>query len=177
MKKAFIFSGQGAQYPGMMKYFYDSFDNCKKVIDVANRVLNNDIGALMFGDNYEQLNMTINTQPCVLAADIMAFEALKHFGVYPDAVAGFSLGEYAALYAAGVFDLETVFRIVEQRAKAMSESSKEVDGSMAAIMGLSEEEVFDLCKKTKKYVVPVNFNCIGQISISAILEDTTPITP
>ena len=96
----------------------------------------------------------------------MAFEALKELGYVPDAVAGFSLGEYGALYAAGVLDLESVLKIIDIRANAMKNAAKGVNGSMAAIMGCEPSKVFELCDKANGYVVPVNFNCVGQISIS-----------
>ena len=166
MKKVFLFSGQGAQYPGMMKYLFDNFVSNRKVIEVANRVTGKDIGKLMFDGPQDDLNQTENTQPCVLAADIMAYEALKECGYSPDAVAGFSLGEYAALYASGVFDLETVFKIIVVRANAMKNACIGINGSMAAILGCTKEKVEELCSKANGYVVPVNFNCTGQIAIS-----------
>ena len=116
MKIAFLFSGQGAQYPGMMK---DIADNCPaacKVFETADRVSGRSISALCFDGTQEDLNLTHNTQPCVLAADLAAYQAISAAGIQPDAVAGFSLGEYAALVAAGAISLDDVFPLVQKRA-------------------------------------------------------------
>lgn len=166
----FQFSGQGAQYPGMMKYFYDTFSSAKRVLDTADEVLGRKLSKLIFNGTREDLSETTNTQPAVLAADLMALAVAEECGLYPDAVAGFSLGEYAALAAAGVLDLETVFGIVQKRAEAMKNAAPEGSGGMAAIIGKSEIEVAGLCSGVKGYVIPVNFNCPGQITVSGEME-------
>ena len=100
-KTAFIFSGQGAQTPGMMKDICEQYRESSNVFDIADKVLKRDISGLTFSGTQEELNLTHNTQPCVLAADLAAYKALISHNIAPDAVAGFSLGEYAALVAAG----------------------------------------------------------------------------
>ena len=166
MKTAFIFSGQGAQYPGMMKDIAEKCPEAKDVFDMADRKLGRGISDLCFCGTQEELNMTHNTQPCVLAADLAAYKAITTAGIKPDAVAGFSLGEYAALVAAGVIDIENVFPLIQQRADFMQEAVPVGKGAMAAVMKLSVAEVEALCNEVKGYVIPANYNCPGQIVVS-----------
>lgn len=167
LKIAFLFSGQGAQYPGMMKDLYKRLEAAREVFDKANASLCRDIGNLCFNGTQEELNLTHNTQPCVLAADIAAGKVLQSYGVQPDAVAGFSLGEYAALHFAGVIDLEEVFPLIQVRADAMQEAVPVGQGAMAALTGVSAKKVQELCLKVKDYyVVPANYNSPVQTVVS-----------
>ena len=166
MKTAFLFSGQGAQYPGMMKDITEVSKAAREVFDIADRILHRSVSDLCFNGTPEELSLTHNTQPCVLAADLAAYAAISEEGIRPDAVAGFSLGEYAALVAANVINAEDAFPLVQQRADYMQEAVSIGEGAMAAIMKLSEEEVKDLCKETEGYAIPANYNCPGQIVIS-----------
>lgn len=163
---AFLFSGQGAQYPGMMKDIADESKEARNVFETADKALARSISRLCFEGTQEELNLTHNTQPCVLTADLAAYAAVTAAGIKPDAVAGFSLGEYAALAAAGVIDIKDVFPLVQKRADYMQEAVPVGKGAMAAVMKLTAEEVQSLCDETEGYVVPANYNCPGQIVVS-----------
>ncbi len=165
-KIAFLFSGQGAQMPGMMKDIVDESAVAKDVFDTADRVLGRSISYLTFWGTQEELNLTHNTQPCMLAAELAAYEALIESGVKPDVVAGFSLGEYAALVAAGVLTTEDALKIIQIRADAMQEAVPVGKGAMAAVTKQDVETVKALCDEVDGYVIPVNFNCPGQIVVS-----------
>jgi len=160
-KTAFMFSGQGAQAVGMMKDIAEKSPAAKAVFDTADRILGRRISALCFEGPQEELNLTHNTQPCMLAAELAALAALEEKGIKPDVVAGFSLGEYAALVASGVIGLEDAFRIIQVRADAMQEACPVGEGGMAAITKQDAETVQALCDEAEGYVVPVNFNCPG----------------
>lgn len=157
MGTAVLFSGQGAQFPGMFK------GSDSKAFAVADRVLGRSISSICFEGSQEELNLTHNTQPCMLAADLAAFDQVVE---KVDCVAGFSLGEYAALVAAGALDIEDAFRIVQIRADAMQEAVPVGQGAMAAIMKVKADVVQQLCDRTEGYVIPANFNCPGQIVVS-----------
>lgn len=161
-----LFSGQGAQTPGMMKDLNDSYENSHNIFQIADEKLGRSISDLTFNGSQDELNLTHNTQPCMLAADLAAYEALKANGIKADVVAGFSLGEYGALVAAGSIDLLDVFPIIQKRADFMQEAVPVGEGSMAAIAGKTIDEVRNMCDAVDGYVVPANINCPGQIVIS-----------
>jgi len=167
MRIAFLFSGQGAQYPGMLKDLYETESAAKAVFDCADKVLGRGIAGLCFEGTQEELNLTHNTQPCVLAADLAAAAALKAHGVIPEAAAGFSLGEYAALAFNGAMSLEDAFRIIQLRADAMQEAVAPGEGAMAAFVGASAEQVEEICEQvTEGYVMPANYNSPVQTVVS-----------
>lgn len=166
MKTAFLFSGQGAQFPGMMKDITEKNESAKSVFDIADRTLGRSISDLCFNGTEEDLALTHNTQPCVLAADLAAYKAIEFAGIKADAVAGFSLGEYAALVAAGVIDINDVFPLIQKRADYMQDAVPVGRGGMAAVMKLSSEEVSALCDEVDGYLIPANYNCPGQIVVS-----------
>ena len=167
MRIAFMFSGQGAQFPGMMKDLCEAEPAARQVFDTADGALGRDISALCFEGTQEALNLTHNTQPCVLAADLAAAMALKAHGVEPAGAAGFSLGEYAALAYAGAVGMRDVFEIIQHRADAMQEAVAPGKGAMAAMMGGSPEAVEAVCAAvTDGYVVAANYNSPAQTVIS-----------
>lgn len=167
MKIAFLFSGQGTQYPGMMKDLYDAVPAAKYVFDAADKALGRSISELCFNGSQEELNLTHNTQPCMLAADIAAAAALHTHGVKPEAVAGFSLGEYGALAFANAISIDEIFRIIQIRADAMQAAVPPGDGAMAAFIGAAPEQIEDICNKvTKGYVVAANYNSPVQTVVS-----------
>lgn len=174
MNIAFVFSGQGAQYPSMFQDLYQSNCNAKAVFDLADLSLSRSISTLCFEGAQEELNLTHNTQPCVLAADLAAGEALLGAGVHPDAAAGFSLGEYAALAMAGVIAKEDAFPLIQLRADAMQEAVPAGEGAMAAVVGLSSDDVSSLCAQvTGGYVIAANFNSPTQTVISGSVAGVT----
>lgn len=170
MKIVFMYSGQGAQAPGMMKDIYDKYEESRKIFKCAEDTLGRSISELSFKGTADDLTLTHNTQPCVLAADLAAGAALEANGIHPDAVAGFSLGEYGALVRANVITLEDAFSVIQIRADAMQEAVPVGVGAMAAIMGAADTEVEELCNQVNGYVVPANYNSPVQTVISGTAE-------
>ena len=167
MKIAFMFSGQGAQFPGMMKDLCEVEPAARQVFDAADSALGRDISALCFEGTQDELNLTHNTQPCVLAADLAAAMALKAHGVVPEGAAGFSLGEYAALAFAGSIGMTDAFEIIQHRANAMQAAVAPGKGAMAAMLGGTPEKVEAVCAAvTDGYVVAANYNSPAQTVIS-----------
>lgn len=167
MKIAFMFSGQGAQFPGMMKDLYESEPAARAVFDAADAALGRGISTLCFDGAQEELNLTHNTQPCVLAADLAAAAALKAHGVEPEGAAGFSLGEYAALAYAGAISMADVFPMIQFRADSMQDAVAPGVGAMAAMLGGTPQQVEAVCAAvTDGYVVAANYNCPTQTVIS-----------
>ena len=168
-KIAFVFSGQGAQYPGMGKSLYENSALAKTLYDSAEEIRPGTM-AQSFDGTEEELKITANTQPCLYLVDLAAALALRENGVEPSAVAGFSLGEVAALAFGGAYSFEDGFKIVTARGEAMSKACENSEKTaMCAVLKLSEEKVVELCKKHER-LYPVNFNCPGQVSVSGLCE-------
>lgn len=167
-KIAFLFPGQGAQYVGMGLEFYNNFQCSKEVFDKADEVLNFSISHMCHQGPKEELDLTENTQPAILAASIAALKALETKGVKADIVAGLSLGEYSALVCNGALSFEEAVTLVKKRGRFMQEAVPHGVGTMAAILGLGSEKINEVCSiaSEKGIVEPANFNCPGQIVIA-----------
>lgn len=165
MKTAILFAGQGSQYIKMGQDFYDKFDYVKEIYKKAGLILGYNIEDICFKEN-DLINQTIYTQPCVLTTSLAIFSALlKETNIKPDALCGFSLGEYSALYASKVFDLETIIKLIKHRAEFMQEATEKTKGKMAAIIGMQKEVLASLCKEQsngEEFVQIANYNCPGQ---------------
>jgi [acyl-carrier-protein] S-malonyltransferase len=167
---AFVFPGQGAQYPEMGKELYKDSTEARRYFEHANEILNFNITEIMFNGSDEQLRQTAVTQPAVFLHSVVAAFILGK-QITPDMVAGHSLGEFSALVAAGALAFEDGLRLVSKRAKAMQRACELVPSTMAAILGLDDEEVEAICLSIKDdIVVPANYNCPGQIVISGSMD-------
>lgn len=169
-KKAFLFPGQGCQTVGMGESLYKEYPMVKKTFDIAGEVTGKDIAALCFQGPEEELSQTVNAQIAIFTLSMGIFLQLKESGILPDMVSGFSLGEYTALCAADVFSLEDGIRIIAKRGELMQKASIEHPGSMAAIIGLTNEQVEEICQNSKEFVTPVNYNCPKQLVISGTVK-------
>lgn len=165
---AFIFSGQGDQYPGMGKEICEKYSEAANIFELCDAIRNG-TSQQCFSGTQQELSETKNTQPCMYALELAATQVLYEHGIRPDAVAGFSLGEVAAATVAGLFDVKTGFSLVCKRGELMQRDAEKVEASMAAVLKLSENELRDICDKFEG-VYPVNFNCPGQITISGKSE-------
>lgn len=165
-KIAFVFAGQGAQYAGMGKALYERSAAARAVFDMAEGMRPGTKQQCFCGSD-EALALTQNTQPCLYCVDMAAAAALSEAGIQPSAVAGFSLGETAALTYADVFSDEAGFSYVCKRAEAMAEAAGRNPGFMAAILKLSNETVEQICRELPQ-VYPVNYNCPGQLVVAGI---------
>lgn len=168
--KAYVFPGQGAQFPGMGKHLYDASEASKALFEQANAILGFRITDIMFEGTEEALRQTKVTQPAVFLHAVALAKSLGE-DFKPDMVAGHSLGEFSALVAAGAISFEDGLKLVYQRALAMQAACEQAPSTMAAILGLADEVVEQVCAGiTDLVVVPANYNCPGQVVISGSIE-------
>ncbi len=164
MKHAYVFPGQGSQFPGMGKAIVEQSETAKKLVEQANTELGFDLAAIMFSGTEEELRRTDVTQPAIFLHSMLAYTTLN--SPQPAMVAGHSLGEFSALVAAGVLSFTDGLRLVAARANAMQKACELEPGTMAAVLGLDDQKVEAICSSITDIVVPANYNCPGQLVIS-----------
>ena len=165
---AYMFPGQGSQFPGMAKELYETDQKARELFDRADEILGFKITEIMFNGTAEELKQTKVTQPAIFLHSVILAMCSPDFK--PDMVAGHSLGEFSALTAAGALGFEDGLRLVAIRARAMQKACEANPGTMAAILALPTEKVEAICEETEGVVVPANYNCEGQIVISGSVE-------
>lgn len=167
--KAYIFPGQGAQFPGMGKDLFDKSDKAKALFNSANKILGFDITKIMFEGDTEDLKQTKVTQPAIFLHSVILAKCLSN-KFNPDMVAGHSLGEFSALVANNTLNFESGLKLVAQRAVAMQKACEISEGTMAAVLGLENKIVESTCKEINGVVVAANYNCPGQLVVSGEIE-------
>ena len=167
--KSYVFPGQGAQFPGMGKDLYEASADAKQLFETANEILGFSITDIMFGEDAEALKQTKVTQPAIFLHSVILAKVLGD-SFKPEMVAGHSLGEFSALVSAGYLSFEDGLKLVSKRAMAMQKACEQNPSTMAAVLGLENEVVENICKEIKEVVVPANYNCPGQLVISGSNE-------
>lgn len=166
--KAFVFPGQGAQFSGMGKELYQSYPLAKELFEQANEILRFRITDIMFEGSDEELRQTKVTQPAIFIHSVVL--SACHHDFTPEMVAGHSLGEFSALVAAEAMNFEDGLRLVSARAKAMQKACESEPSTMAAVLGLDDEKVEEICASIHGVVIPANYNCAGQLVISGSIQ-------
>jgi [acyl-carrier-protein] S-malonyltransferase len=172
MKHAYVFPGQGAQFPGMGKGHYENSSFAKKIFEQANEILGFRISDVMFNGSEDDLRQTNITQPAIFLHSIISYRTIEN--AKPDMVAGHSLGEFSALVANGTLTFDKALELVSVRAQTMQKACEQMPSTMAAVLGLADETVETICKEvsneTGEVVVPANYNCPGQLVISGTIQ-------
>ncbi len=161
-----LFAGQGSQYAGMGKDIYESDAEFSKIFDTASDILGYDLKEVCFSESFEDLSKTYYSQPAIMAVSLICFKAALKKGLEFQGVAGHSLGEYAAMVASGMLSVEDGFKVIKARAEAFGKVADSTDGSMAAVLKLTPEQVEQTCSSVDGYVVPVNYNSPAQTVIA-----------
>ncbi len=164
MSKAYVFPGQGAQFSGMGKELYDNYDKAKELMDSANDILGVDITSIMFQGSDEELKQTKVTQPAIFIHSVVAALTSKNFN--PEMVAGHSLGEFSALVANGALSFQDGLSLVSKRALAMQKTCEAQESTMAAVLGLEDQVVEEICNNIDGVLVAANYNSPEQLVIS-----------
>lgn len=176
MKKSFVFPGQGSQFKGMCQDLYDNHSAIRDLLERANELLGFRITDVMFGGTDEELRATRVTQPAIFLHSVAAF--MVNTVEKPDMVAGHSLGEFSALVACGALSFEDALLLVSARAEAMQRACELQPGTMAAVLGLADDKVEEVCQSiTDDIVVAANFNCNGQVVISGTVSGIDKVVP
>jgi [acyl-carrier-protein] S-malonyltransferase len=177
MRLGLLFPGQGSQFVGMGKDFYENSQKAKEMFEIASDAIKVDFKKLMFEEN-EDLNKTEFTQPAILIYSAIAYELFKDNKEFDfNFSLGHSLGEFSALYAAGALDLADAIKLVHERGKLMNEAFRDKVGSMMVVLGLDDEKVEEICKNSGLQVWPANYNSDGQIVIAGIRDDLVKLEP
>ncbi|MBT5858649.1 MAG: ACP S-malonyltransferase [Flavobacteriales bacterium] len=163
--KAYVFPGQGAQFPGMGKNLYEESSDAKQMFEEANEILGFSITDIMFGEDAEELKQTKVTQPAIFLHSVILAKVLGD-SFNPEMAAGHSLGEFSALVSSGYLSFEDGLKLVSKRALAMQKACEQNPSTMAAVLGLESELVEQICSEIEEVVVPANYNCPGQLVVS-----------
>lgn len=166
MKKAFLFSGQGSQYPGMGKELAEKYPACGKVLECGSDIMGLDLLKALTESTPEELAQTRLSQPAIFTTSLLALTAVREEGVDCDAVAGHSLGEYAAMYASGMVSMEDGFTAIKLRSAAMAKAAESSDGAMAAVVGADDAMIEEVCANAGGFVAPANYNSPVQTVIA-----------
>lgn len=166
MKTAFLFSGQGSQYPNMGHELSDLYSDVSHIYECGSDILGFDLKNACFNYDENELAKTAVSQPAIFVTSLVALKAAELNDLTFEAVAGHSLGEYAAMVASGILSLEDGFKVIKARAAAMQKCAEQQDGAMYAIIGLTSSEIEDVCNSIDGYVIPVNYNSPSQIVIA-----------
>ncbi|MDO4174937.1 MAG: ACP S-malonyltransferase [Eubacteriales bacterium] len=166
MSMSIFFPGQGAQYPGMGQSVFEASAAARKVFDCASEITGQSVSKLCFESSKEELSRTVNSQIAIFTCSLAVLAACQEQGIPFDSCAGFSLGEYTALAASGILSMEDAIRLVQKRGELMQQAADQTDSCMAAVLGLPDETVEEICSQTDGIVLPVNYNCDGQLVIA-----------